>query len=69
MRAYCTLRKLRQPEAFRAGLLGIASRVAKETYRQKRRRPRPGSLRRETVVEPVNHPDPGAESNADHIPG
>jgi RNA polymerase sigma-70 factor (ECF subfamily) len=38
VRAYFTLGKLRKPEAFFSWLLGIADRVAKETYRVAMRR-------------------------------
>jgi len=38
VRAYCTLQKLNNSDAFRGWLFGIAARVAKETERQRRRR-------------------------------
>ena len=57
VRAYCTLQKLKKPEAFHSWLLGIAGHVAKETYRQRRRRPPVVSLRSEVVAESDNHRD------------
>jgi RNA polymerase sigma-70 factor, ECF subfamily len=68
VRAYSTLRKLKRPEAFRSWLLGIARRVAQETYRARRRRPPAGLLRREAVVEPDDRPDAAVDQAVADLP-
>lgn len=66
VRAYCALRKLKKPDAFRSWLLGIAGRVAMETQRSQRRRI--VSLRSEPAVNPDDHPDPTLDQAVAGLP-
>jgi RNA polymerase sigma-70 factor (ECF subfamily) len=57
VRAFFALRKLEKPELFFSWLLGIASRVALETARDKRKRKQMAPLPREPAEPPGDGPD------------
>ncbi len=57
VRAFLSLRKLRQPESFYGWLLGIASRVLKEQFRASERRQRDRALAESLLNEPTD-PEP-----------
>jgi RNA polymerase sigma-70 factor (ECF subfamily) len=51
VRAFLSLKKLRQPESFYAWLLGIASRVLKEQFRAEERRQRDRAIAEDLLAE------------------
>jgi len=60
VRAYFALRKLKKPASFLSWLLGIASRVAKETHRDQRRRRQVDLVGCEPAETALDHADSAA---------
>lgn len=58
VRAYFALSKLKKPDSFYPWLLGIAGRVSKETYRQRKRQGQMLSLNDEIVESPTTSDPP-----------
>lgn len=68
VRAYFTLRKLKNPGSFYAWLLGIADRVAKEMLRDKQRRPQMASPDRQTAADHHDRPRPAVRRAVGELP-
>jgi len=68
VRAYFALPKLKKPDSFLPWLLGIAGRVAKETYRDKQRRRQVAALRRDGGPDQADPPDPALSRAVSELP-